>query len=115
MVTSSPVSSATNAVASMHGHRDLDARHGAHLLGDVLGEERALAGAHLERRAPGHGVDDLDEGAEHGAVHQVDGGDQRDPRGQGDDGQREPHVAAAEEAQRHAEAGRGQHRDAVRL
>ena len=87
-----------------HGNRQLNAGYFRYGFGHCLGEEAALAGRHLERRATRHGVDDLRECTEHRAVHEIDRAHERHAGREGDHGQHEPADVAADEPQRDTEA-----------
>jgi len=76
------------------GRGRLDPGRRPHRGGDVLGEEAALARHHFERRPSGHGVDHLDEGAQHGAVRQADARNQRHAPRHGEHREREARGAA---------------------
>jgi hypothetical protein len=92
-----------------HRHGQLDARHRRDIPGDVLRKVAAPAARHLERRTPGHRVDDFDEGAQHRPVDEIHRADQRDAEPQRQHAERQPHPTAAQKAQRQAEAQHSAH------
>jgi len=87
-----------------HRHGQLDALDATDGAGDLLREERPLAGGDLESCPTRHGIDDLAERAEHGPVDKIDGTDERHPGGNRADGQDKPHRPAAHEAPGHLQA-----------
>jgi hypothetical protein len=63
----------------------------------ALAEEAGVACAHLQRRAPGHRVDDLDERAQDGTVEDVDRAHDGHAERERQDDEAESESAAAEE------------------
>ena len=84
---------------------ELDTRYSSGSGRDILREERALAGRDLERSATGHGVDDLYECRQHGAIHDIDGAHQRDAPGERDESENKAASVATEQTERETKAG----------
>src|SRR5713226_7389237 len=99
--SASPLSSPANAVASTTGTASSTP---AYRVRDLLREEAPLSRPHEERRASRHRVHDLDEGAEHRRIDEVDRAHHRHPASKRDHGEREAEIAAAQETSRHQEA-----------